>query len=352
MAEPPTTPSPDADSSGAPSPPDRDQLRAMLREMIAARVFSDRAFNLQRQGRAGTNAPVDGNEAVIIGASHALDPTRDWVLPQYRELVGLQRFGDEVIDRYALYVMGHPGGGHLPEPIRVWPPQISLAAQIPHAVGLAWGMKLAGESGAALVFFGDGASSEGDFYEAGNFAGVLDAPVIFLCVNNGWAISTPVNRQTAATSFADKAVAFGFPGIQVDGTDALAVHEAVSAARARAVAGEGPTLIEAVTYRLAPHTTADDPTRYVPADRLAEWKERDPILTMRRQLEAAGLWSDADHEEAIAHADERMELAVQRAENTPAPPDAFFDHVYAEPTARMQRQRESFRRHYGLDGQP
>jgi len=330
--------------------PGADQLRQMMREMIAARVFSDRAFNLQRQGRAGTNAPVDGNEAVIVGTSHGLDPIKDWVLPQYRELVGLQRFGDEVIDRYTLYVMGHPGGGHLPEPIRVWPPQISLAAQIPHAVGLAWGMKLRGEDGVAVVFFGDGASSEGDFYEAGNFAGVLDAPVILLCVNNGWAISTPTSRQTAATSFADKAMAFGFPGVQVDGTDAVAMHEAVSAARERAVAGDGPTLIEAVTYRLAPHTTADDPTRYVPEDVLAEWRERDPLLTMRRQLEALDLWSDTDQEAAQADADERMELAVQRAEATPTPPDGFFDHVYSEPTARMQRQREGFNEHYGLTG--
>jgi len=320
----------------------------MMREMVAARVFSDRAFNLQRQGRAGTNAPVDGNEAVIIGTSHALDPTKDWVLPQYRELVGLQRFGDEVIDRYTLYVMGHPGGGHLPEPIRVWPPQISLAAQIPHAVGLAWGMKLRGEDGVAVAFFGDGASSEGDFYEAGNFAGVLDAPVILLCVNNGWAISTPTSRQTAATSFADKAAAFGFPGVQVDGTDAIAVHEAVSAARERAVAGNGPTLIEAVTYRLAPHTTADDPTRYIPADVLAEWRERDPLVTMRRQLEALGLWSDDDQAAAESEADERMELAVQRAESTPTPADGFFDHVYSEPTPRMERQREQFLAHYGL----
>ena len=329
---------------------DHDQLRQMMREMVAARVFSTRAFNLQRQGRAGTNAPVDGNEAVIVGTSHALDPAADWVLPQYRELVGLQRFGDEVIDRYSLYVMGHPGGGHMPDPIRVWPPQISLAAQIPHALGLAWGMQIRGDTGVALTFFGDGASSEGDFYEAGNFAGVLGAPVIFLCVNNGWAISTPASRPTAATSFADKAAAFGIPGIQVDGTDAVAVHEAVSAARARAVAGDGPTMIEAVTYRLAPHTTADDPTRYVPEDVLAEWRLRDPLLVMRRQLESLGIWSDEDQATAEAEADERMELAVQRAESEPTRPDGFFDHVYEEMTPRMARQRDEFNRHYADGG--
>lgn len=323
-----------------------EHLRQLLREMIAARVFSTRAFNLQRQGRAGTNAPVDGNEAIIIGASHALDPTVDWVLPQYRELVGLQRFGDEVIDRYALYITGHPDGGHLPEPINVWPPQISLAAQIPHAVGLAWGLQLQAADGVVAVFFGDGASSEGDFYEAGNFAGVLSAPVIFLCVNNGWAISTPTHRQTAAASFADKAAAFGFPGIQVDGTDVLAVHEAVGAARRRALSGDGPTLIEAVTYRLAPHTTADDPTRYQPDEELARWRDRDPIEVMRRSLVARNLWTDDDEQEATASADERMELAVQRAEAAPTPADGFFDHVYAVPTERMIRQRAAFRAHY------
>jgi pyruvate dehydrogenase E1 component alpha subunit len=318
------------------------QLRQMMAEMIAARVFSQRAFNLQRQGRAGTNAPVDGSEGIIIGASHALDPTSDWVLPQYRELVGLQRFGDEVIDRYTLYVMGHPDGGHMPEPIHVWPPQISLATQIPHAVGMAWGQKLRNQPGVSLVFFGDGSSSEGDFYEAGNFAGVLGAPVIFMCVNNGWAISTPTSKQTAAVSFADKAHAFGFPGVQVDGTDALAVLEAVAAARARAVRGDGPTLIEAVTYRLAPHTTADDPTRYVPGDVLDEWRAKDPLLVLRRQLEERRLWSDEDQQRAAQEADDRMELAVQRADATPTPADAFFDHVYAEMTPRMASQRQAF----------
>ncbi|MDH4146367.1 MAG: thiamine pyrophosphate-dependent enzyme, partial [Acidimicrobiia bacterium] len=216
----------------------------MAERMIAARVYSNRLFNLQRQGRVGTMAPIDGAEAVVVGSAAALDPRTDWVFPQYREPVGLGRFGDAVIDCHTLYLLGHPAGGRYPDDVHVFPTQISLAAQIPHAVGMAWGMQIQGLGGATLTYFGDGASSEGDFYEAANFAGVLKAPVIFLVNNNGWAISTPLSKQTAAASFADKAAAAGFPGVQVDGRDPVGVYEVVAAARARAVAGEGPTLVE------------------------------------------------------------------------------------------------------------
>lgn len=314
----------------------------MLAHMIASRIYSQRVFNLQRQGRAGTNAPVDGSEALLAGTSLALDPSTDWILPQYRELVGLERFGPDVLDRYVLYALGHPDGGHIPEPTRVWPPQISLATQVPHAVGLAWGMQQQQMPGCVLVYLGDGSTSEGDFYEACNFAGVLDAPVIVVVVNNGWAISTPVANQTRAKNFAEKSHAFGIPGVTVDGTDPVAVFEATADARSRAVAGAGPTLIEAVTYRLGPHTTADDPTRYVPADELEAAQERDGIATLRAQLVAEGLWSDDIESDVAAAADERMERAVRVGEARPVPPDGFFDHVYAAPTPRLERQRASF----------
>src|SRR5256714_2842699 len=230
-------------------PPDISDadLVAVMTEMVKARVANGRFFSLQRQGRAGTYAPIEGQEATVVGAAAALDPARDWVLPQYREAVALGRYGPEVLRTYALYQRGHPAGGHFPAGVRVFPVQISLAAQIPHALGLAWAMQLKGEPGVACVFFGDGASSEGDFYEAGNFAGVLRAPVIFLCVNNGWAISTPLHRQTAAVSFAAKAAASGFPGGRVGGNDALARIPAVAAARERALTGGRPTLVEAGT---------------------------------------------------------------------------------------------------------
>ncbi len=313
------------------------QLQLVMAEMIGARVYSDRAFALQRQGRAATNAPVDGSEALVVGAAHALDPTTDWVVPQYREQVGLIRFGEEVLARYVLHILGHPEAGAIPEGTNVLPPQISLATQIPHAVGLAWGLELQGKPGCVLTYFGDGSASEGDFYEAGNLAGVRQVPVIFLCVNNQWAISTPMSRQTAAESIAAKAEAFGFPGITVDGTDPVAVHEAVSAARDRAVGGEGPSLIEAVTYRLGPHTTADDPSRYIPSAELAD--APDPVAAFRQRLTGLGLWDDDLQARAEQEADERMDRLVTRGEALALNPDQFFENVYAETTPRLERQR-------------
>ena len=318
-------------------------LQAMLAEMVKARVASSRFFSLQRQGRAGTYAPIDGQEAAVVGTAAALDPEWDWVLPQYREPVALGRYGPEVLETYALYQRGHPAGGHVPAPIRVFPVQISLAAQGPHALGLAWAMQAQAEPGVAAVFFGDGASSEGDFYEAANFAGVLRAPVLFVCVNNGWAISTPLKTQTAAPTLAAKAAAFGFPGVRVDGNDALAVYSVVVAARRRARDGDGPTLIEAVTYRMGPHTTADDPKRYAPPEEREAWESRDPIVRLRAHLEGRGLWDDARNERAEAAAATEIDAAWERAEATAVAPDAFFDHVYAEPTPRMQRQRAELR---------
>ena len=319
------------------------ELQAMLAEMIKARLCSARFFSLQRQGRAGTYAPIDGQEATVVGAVAALDPRTDWVVPQYREPVALGRYGPEVLERYALYQRGHPRGGHIPAPIRVFPIQISLATQIPHALGLAWAMKLKGEPGVACVFFGDGASSEGDFYEAANFAGVLRAPVVFVCINNGWAISTPLRLQTAAESFAAKAAAFGFPGVRVDGNDALAMWAVVAAARAQALSGEGPTLVEAITYRMGPHTTADDPKRYQPPEDRTPWEARDPIVRLRNHLVSRGLWDDTTQAAAEAAGAAAVDAAWEQAEVATVAPDAFFDHVYSSPTPRMERQRAELR---------
>ena len=333
----------------APDPEPGDaELVDMLERMVAGQVYSTRCFNLQRQGRMGTMAPIDGSEALVAGAASALDPTVDWVFPQYREQYALGRFGDELIDRIVLYNMGHPGGGHHPDGLNVFPFQISLACQIPHAVGMAWGMKVKGDPGCALTFFGDGSSSEGDFYEAANLAGVLAAPVIFVLVNNGWAISTPTSAQTGAESFAAKAHAFGFPGVQVDGRDPLAVRAAVIEARARATGGQGPMLIEAVTVRHGPHTTADDPTKYRSDDELARAKADEPIARFARTLTERGLWSDERQAEVEQRAQDRFDLAWERGQAAAAaldPATALFDHVYHQPTARMARQQSELRHH-------
>ena len=321
------------------SRPDDKQLQMILEDMVVARTQAGRLWNLQRQGQVGTIAPIDGHEAAIVGAVHALEPESDWVLPQYREPLGLSRYGPEVLDAFMLYNLGHPAGGHIPDPIKVAPSQISLAASIPHAVGLAWGMSLKDEPGVVLVFFGDGASSEGDFYEAGNLAGVLKAPVIFFCVNNQWAISTPTHLQTAADSFASKAEAFGIPGVKVDGNDPAAVYEAVFEARKRATTGKGPTLIEATVYRLGAHTTADDPTRYVPSDDLSAAQEKDPVHMLTKELTDRNLWSDSTQKKIEATALERMDEAFEKAKNTPLSPDSLMNHCFVSDTPRQSRQR-------------
>ena len=313
--------------------------------MVEARTQAGRLWNLQRQGQVGTLAPIDGHEAVVAATAHALDPEHDWILPQYREPLALQRFGPEVLEQYMLYNIGHPDGSRLPPSVRVAPLQISLATQIPHAVGLAWGMTLQDEPGVVTVFFGDGSSSEGDFHEAANLAGVLKAPVILLCVNNQWAISTPLHQQTAAETLADRAIGYGMPGVRVDGNDAAAMFDAVDEARQRALDGGGPTLIEAVVYRLGAHTTADDPTRYVPAEDLEAARRDDPIQRLTDHLTDLGRWDDEARSEvetvAMARIDEAFELAI----NQPLAPDAVLDHCFATDTTRMARQRAAL-----LDG--
>ena len=319
--------------------PNDKQLQMILEDMVIARTQAGRLWNLQRQGQVGTIAPIDGHEAAVVGAVHALEPESDWVLPQYREPLGLRRYGPEVLDTFMLCNLGHPAGGHIPDPVKVAPSQISLGASIPHAVGLAWGMSLKNESGVVLVFFGDGASSEGDFYEAGNLAGVLKAPVILFCINNQWAISTPTHLQTAADSFASKAAAFGIPGVTVDGNDPAAVYEAVFNARKRALTGKGPTLIEATVYRLGAHTTADDPTRYVPSDELSAAQEKDPVHAFIKDLTDRDLWSDTKQKEIETVALEIMDDAFEKAKNTPLSANSLMDHCFVSDTSRQLRQR-------------
>ena len=234
--------------------------------MLLSRLVDEKAFNLQRQGRLGTYAPGQGQEAVATGVSMALRVESDWLVPQYRELAAQLRHGWSLRDAF-LFFQGHPDGWRPPE--RVLPVAIALAAQLPHAVGLAWGLQQQGSDAVVATFCGDGASSEGDFHEALNFAGVLKAPVVFVVQDNNWAISTPRSRQSATTSFALRGDGYGMPGVAVDGNDLFAVYAAAEAAVARARAGDGPTLIEAKTYRLMAHNTADDATRYVDPDELA-----------------------------------------------------------------------------------
>lgn len=316
------------------------ELLAAYRAMLLSRRVDERLFNLQRQGRLGVFSPVNGQEASVIGSAFALDPTRDWVVPQYRELPAMLHQG-YTLERFLLYCMGNPEGNRMPDGVNLLPIQISLAAQLPHAVGLAWGLRHQGLDGAVCVYFGDGASSEGDFHEACNLAGVRRAPVIFFLQNNRWAISTPVSKQTAG-SFAARAAGYGFPGELVDGNDFLAVYEVTARAVARARAGEGPTLIESRTYRMGPHNTSDDPTRYVDPEELDAYRALDPLTRMRGFLLEAGLLWDELEQRLRAEIEEELAGAVDGAEARGAGrTEQIFDHVYSDPPARLLDQRRA-----------
>ena len=315
------------------------ELLAGLRLMMLTRVFDTKAMSLQRQGRFGTFSQVTGQEASIVGSASALDPAIDWVVPQYRELPALLRQGLP-LSSFMLYFMGNLAGSRIPDDVNILPIQISLAAQIPQAVGLAWGLQMQRTGGVVVVYFGDGASSEGDFHEACNLAGVVKAPVVFVLSNNGWAISTPRHKQSAATSLASRAVGYGFPGVVVDGNDLLAVHAVTTEAVSRARAGDGPTLIESVTYRMGPHNTADDPTRYVDAAEIETWKPLDPIERVQRHLAARGLWDDDRRAAVEAELSAEVDAALVVARAAPPPTAAqLFEHVYADPPPRLDRQR-------------
>jgi pyruvate dehydrogenase E1 component alpha subunit len=307
--------------------------------MVRSRVLDERFVSLQRQGRIGTYSPVNGEEAAVIGSAWALDPARDWVVPYYRELPAMLRMG-YTLERALRYLKGLPGGNHMAPGVNLLPHQIGLAAQLPQAVGLAWGLRHQGADGVVLTYFGDGASSEGDAHEALNLAGVRRAPVVFVLKNNGWAISTPVERQTAAETFAARAEGYGMPGEVVDGNDLFAVHDACRRAVERARAGEGPTLIEARTHRMGPHNTADDPTRYVGAAWLDERRALDPLARVRAHLEERGLVSPEEEAALIERFRAEVDAAVETVEALPAPPvDALFEHAYARPPARVAAQR-------------
>jgi len=315
-----------------------------LRYMMLTRVFDEKATSLQRQGRFGTFSSVRGQEASVVGAASALDPGKDWIVPQYRELPALVRHGLP-IENFALYFMGHPKGGVIPEDVNVLPIQISLAAQLPQAVGLAWGLSKQGGDGVVITFFGDGASSEGDFHESLNLAGLIKAPVIFFLQNNGWAISTPRSAQSAARTLAERAPGYGIEGVIVDGNDLMAVHQVTAEAVAKARAGGGPTLVESLTWRTGAHNTADDPTRYVnPAD-AEPWVERDPVLRVERYLRGKDAWDDSAAKELQEECAIEVDRALRVARETPAATAAaLFEHVYVDPPERLIAQQQTWTR--------
>ncbi len=338
------------------TPPDFDtglsdaELRRAYRAMLSVRAFDDTCMKLQRAGRIGFSIPNRGIEATQVGAASALRPT-DFFFPSYRDFGMALYLGVppvEMMHNMFGDALDSAKGRQMPvhfsftEPIKYFSISSPIGTHIPQAVGAAYAFKLRGEDHVSLVSFGDGGTSSLGFHSGMNFAGVWKAPVIFLCQNNGWAISCPSDHQTASDGFAIKAAAYGMPGITVDGNDLLAVHQVVSEAAERARKGEGPTLIEARTYRMGGHSTSDDPTKYVPAEELAKWAEKDPVERFRRYLAKRGLWDEALEERLQAEVSAEVRDAAKVAENTPGPGlETIFSDVYAQLPPHLRRQGEA-----------
>ncbi|MBI5493077.1 MAG: pyruvate dehydrogenase (acetyl-transferring) E1 component subunit alpha [Deltaproteobacteria bacterium] len=330
----------EADGSLVSSFTDSD-LKKFFETMILARTFNQRALSLQREGRIGTYASILGQEASQIGSALAFGG-EDWLFPSFRESGVLIARGYPMWMLYR-YWAGDERGMKAPPGVNIFPMSVPVGTHVPHATGAAWAMKLKGHKKAAGVYFGDGGSSKGDFHEGLNFAGVFKVPAVFLCQNNQWAISVPRKRQTAAGTIAQKAYAYGFEGVQVDGNDITAVYRATKDAVDKAKRGEGPTLIECFTYRLDDHTTSDDASRYRSKEEVEEWKGKEPLIRLRLYMEKKGVWTK-DYEDAIAKkALESVDAEIKKAEGfTPPDPADIIRYTYAEPTPRQKRELKEF----------
>lgn len=318
-----------------------DQLRELMRRMVFTRTWDERAVNLGRQGRLGFYAPVSGQEATMIGSEFALNK-EDFVCPGYRDMPQIVWHGLPMYQAF-LYSRGHQHGGQIPEGVNVLMPQIIIGAQILHATGVAMAFKKRKEQRVAITYTGDGGSSEGDFYEGMNFAGAFKLPVIYVVQNNGYAITTPFAKQTAAQSVAHKAVAAGIQGVQVDGMDVLAVYKAVSDAAERGRKGEGATLIEALTYRFKPHSMADDTTKYRTKEEEGTWEPKDPLNRFRNFLTKKGLWSEEEEarvkEEAKATVAEHIKKAEETEKMTVA---GLIDSMFETTPQHLEEQKADF----------
>jgi pyruvate dehydrogenase E1 component alpha subunit len=311
-----------------------DDLRSLYRAMLLGRRLDERMVRLQRQGRIGTFAPIKGQEASQMGSVFTLRP-QDWMVVSFRETAAMIWRGWP-IEKLLRFFAGHVEGGCPAPGQHDLPVTIPVATQLPHAVGLAYAAQYRGDDVVVMAFFGDGATSEGDFHEALNFAGVWHVPVVFVCQNNQWAISVPLKKQTHSRTIAQKALAYGLPGIQVDGNDVLAVYVAAREAVERARRGEGPTLIECVTYRLGVHTTADDPSKYRSEEEVRAWERKDPLTRFRAYLEQRQLLEEGMERQV----DEEIAAGVRRFEALPPlNPLTAFDHVYAELPPHLAAQR-------------
>ncbi|MBU8878657.1 pyruvate dehydrogenase (acetyl-transferring) E1 component subunit alpha [Bacillus sp. FJAT-29790] len=318
-----------------------------LRQLIRIRMFDRKAISLQRQGRIGTYAPFEGQEAAQVGSALALNP-EDWMFPTYRDHGAAMVFGHS-LRNILLFWNGRNEGCIPPDGKKIFPPGIPIATQIPHAAGAAFAEKKKGSKTAAIAYFGDGATSEGDFHEGLNFASVFQVPVVFFNQNNQYAISVPLEKQMNSKTIAQKSLAYDMPGVRIDGNDVLIVYFETLKALERARNGGGPTLIEAVTWRYGAHTTADDPAKYRDqSESSTRRSETDPILRVERWLKKEGIYEENRVLEMEADAAQEIEKAVAEMEAfPPANPADIFDHVFAEPTWQIRQQKEEYLRFIG-----
>ena len=321
-----------------------DQVVAALQWMLLSRALDELAIKLQRLKRIGLYAPVHGQEATVVGSAMAVEPRRDWMVPASREQVAMVHHGMPLVTLFAGY-MGKVEFSGTGDGVKLLPRQQAIAAQLSHATGLAWSLKLRRERAVVLAYCGDGASSEGDFHEALNLAGVLRAPLVVVLINNQYAISTPVWKQTAARDLSVRALGYGFPGVAVDGNDVFAVYLASRQAVMRAIDGGGPTLIECRTYRMGFHNTSDNPTGYRSAEEVAAARELDPIERLQRYVIRTGLLSEVEIQELASQQEAQLREAERRAGGLPTPePRSIFAHVYGVAPLRLERQQRDLMR--------
>lgn len=319
-----------------------DDLKELMRRMVYTRVLDQRSIALNRQGRLGFYAPTAGQEASQLGSQFALEQ-EDYILPAYRDIPQLIWQGLPLYQAF-LFSRGHYHGNQMPENVHALFPQIIIGAQYIQATGVAMGFKLRGKKNVAITYTGDGGTSQGDFYEGLNFAGAYQVPAIFIVQNNYFAISVPVEKQTSAKTLAQKAVAAGMEGYQVDGMDVLAVYAATKHARDKAINGGGPTLIETLCYRYGPHTMAgDDPTRYRTEDLDSEWEKKDPIVRFRKYLESKGLWTKEEEDAVIEQAREEIAEAIKKADaHPPQKVSEFISFMHEELPYNLKEQYEEY----------
>ncbi len=319
---------------------EEQELISLYRGMLLGRRFDEQLLNLQRQGRIGTFPPIKGQEAAHLGAVARLRPS-DWFVPSFRETAA-ELWRGRSLENVIIANNGLEEAGAMPAESRDLPMCVPVASQVPHAVGLAWAAKYRKTDEVVMTFFGDGATSEGDFHEGMNFASVYQVPVVFVCQNNQWAISIPLKHQTHSQTIAQKAVAYGMPGIQVDGNDLLAVYVAAGEAVERARSGDGPSFIECVTYRLGLHTTADDPKRYRTDEEVAQWHQKDPLPRFEKYLLNKGALTEGQISAIGTEVAEEIRNAVTRAEEeikTLGDPLKMFDHLYERMPPYLEEQK-------------